>query len=192
MIPERIWNEGVPGNNKVPALSIPGRDALEIERRRNNNINLRNEDHRYTIACERIQSLAYETSQNCDDLPEPFVWSAYNNVTNDHSIALAYLITVETLYRALFKSIDKLPYQRFLAVFFPPCDKDKHLRLFQFLVNNPKIDDIMLRSSIISSRLGTEYLIPAEQCKLALLQRYELIKTVQSQNCGLVDVIQIV
>jgi len=192
LIPKEIWEAGRTGYTQISPLSIPARDALEIERRRNKNINLRYEDHRYTIACERIQSLAVETFQNDKDLPRPVIWPTHFGVGKKHSTALAYLITIESLFRALFKSIDKLPYQRFLAVFFPPDDKDNHLKLFQVLVNNIHIDDMMLRASNLSRRMGTDFEITPEQCKLALLDRFDLLNTIQSQNCGLVDVIQIV
>jgi len=192
LIPEKIWNKGISGNNQILPLSIPARDALEIERRRNNNINLRNEDHRYTIACERIQSLAVETYQNYADLPKPVIWGPYLNADAKLPTSLAYLAVMEILYRGLFKSMSMLPYQRFLAVFFPPSDKEIHLKLYQFLVDYPKIDDMMERASKLSKRMGTDYKVSAKDCKLSLFTRLDLIKRAQTQNCGLVDVINIV
>jgi hypothetical protein len=51
IVPKEIWEQGRAGSPGITPLSIPARDALEIERRRSLDINLRNEDHRYTIAC---------------------------------------------------------------------------------------------------------------------------------------------
>jgi hypothetical protein len=140
-----------------------------------------------------MQSLVVETFKAIgSDLPSIGVWSARNTLSNQQPSALAYLITIEALYQVLHKSLEKLPYQRFLAVFFPPEHRDQHFKLFQFLVTYPKIDDIMQRASLLSLRTGKDFEVTAEQCKSALTARYNLLQRVQAQNCGLVDVVQIV
>lgn len=192
LISEKVWNEGIPGNNQMSPLSIPARDALEIERRRNNNINLRNEDHRYTIACERIQALAMETYENYADLPKPIIWAPRLGADSGQPTALAYITTLEIIYRGLFKSLNRLPYQRFLAVFFPPNDKEKYLSLYRFLLDYPKIDSMMEHASNLSKRMGPDYELSAKDCKLAILTRLNLLVVAEAQNCGLVDVISIV
>lgn len=192
LIPERIWNEGIPGINQISPLSTPARDALDIERRRNNNINLRNEDHRYTIACERIQALAVETYENCSDMPKPIIWPAHLGAGPSQSTALAYIATLEIIYRGLSRSLNKLPYQRFLAVFFPPSDKKNHLSLYRFLLEYPKIDNLMEHASNLSKRMGIEFEVSEKDCKKALLTRLNLLVIADSQNCGLVDVLNIV
>jgi hypothetical protein len=99
---------------------------------------------------------------------------------------------MEILYKGFFKSMSLLPYQRFLSVFFPPNDKDNHLKLYQFFIKNPNIDSMMDRAFSISKRMGPNYEVSAKDCKSSLLSRLDLLMAAQDQNCGLVDVIKIV
>jgi hypothetical protein len=192
IIPKQIWYDGIPGNNQIVAIAIPARDALEIERRRKNNINLRNEDHRYTICCERIQSLAAETQRASTLMPSPVIWDAVQMNKTKNATAAAYLIMMEVFYKALNKSLDKLPYQRFLAVFIPPEDGQHYLQLMEWLNSMTKLDDLLQRATNISSRMGEDFVVSTQDCRLALTQRLELIRFVHSGNYGLVDVIDIV
>ena len=57
LIPHDIWLSGWSDLPHLPAVALPARDALEIERRFRKEMNLRNEVRRYTVCCERIQGI---------------------------------------------------------------------------------------------------------------------------------------
>lgn len=186
LIPATIWAEGCSGRPELPPLALPARDARAIERRAHKRVNLRNETRRYALCCERIQGLVLELSQEVALVP-PMLWPAFDAEDESHPSAHAYLAVIEAIRRRLRGSA----YLRVAAIFFPPEDARSHLQVFEAFHQHPQLDRIFNEASRNGSLPGSSFHLTTEQCQAALAQRFALLRIVESQKCGLVDVVEL-
>lgn len=187
LIPAAIWNQGYPDRLDLPPISRPARDALDIERRAQKDVRLRNEAHRYVLCCERMQGIAKELS-DAGVLAAAIVWTAHRFAEQNVPTALAYLAAVDTISRALRRS----PYPRLSATFFPPDDAPMHMKIYAAMSRQPNIDQVFVRASRSASvGYGTVAVTP-EQCKSAFERRHDLLKAAASGGYGLIDVLELV
>lgn len=187
IVPQDIWTNGYAGLPDLPPIVLPARDALDIERRAKNNVNIRNEIRRYTLCCERIQSIVQELSFIERVLPLKVVWSTHRTPNVDMPSALAYLALAESLSLWLRKS----PYSRVAAIFFPPADAKIHAQVFEAICRRPDLDQFLERATKQASELGSVAKVTPLECGKALEQRSKLLQTVASMKCGLVDIVEL-
>jgi hypothetical protein len=188
MIPQDIWINGYAGRPNLPPLLLPARDALDIERRAQKDVNIRNEIRRYTLCCERIQGVVGELSLVEGLLAAPVVWPTHRTASDDSPHALAYLTLAEELIRWLMKS----PYSRVAAIFFPPEHAKIHFQVFETICGSPKLDQLLEHAANQALKSDSITNATASECKIALNQRLSLLKTVALKEYGLVDVIELV
>jgi hypothetical protein len=187
LIPKPLWEQGYPGRADLPPLAIPTRDALDIERRAQKGVNLRNEANRYILCCERIQGIVRELAQESHLLRPPMVWPAHLGPNASVPSARVYLALIEAL--GPYQRRD--PKFRFAAVFFAPEYADLHQKIFEAIRQGTGIDQLLERTAKSASLLGDSFVVSTEQCKAALEQRYELLKIAALEECGLVDVVEL-
>lgn len=190
LIPRSIWQQGIPAQTNLPPLAIPARDALDIERRARKQINLHNEERRYTLCCERIQGIVQELSQETNVLRPPMLWPVYRLAKATEPSARAYLGLIEALGRSL--GSQKSSEARIAAVFFSPEDTEKYLKIFEVLRKNPNLDKLFDGAAKIASPPGSPFSITKQQCSMAFAQRYEFVKIAVSEICSIVDVVELV
>jgi hypothetical protein len=187
-VPENIWTQGYHARPDLPPLVLSTRDALDIERRARKRVNLRNESHRYILCCERIQGIVRELSQQAGLLPPPIVWPVHRTSNGVSASALAYLALIEAISWFLRGS----PYSRVSTLFFPPEHAKPHLQIFEAIRQHTDVDQLVERAARNASLPGSTFDVTPGQCRIALDQRHELLRTAVSEVCGLVDVIELV
>lgn len=188
MVPQDIWTNGYPGRPDLPPLALPVRDALDIERRAQKDVNIRNEVRRYTLCCERIQGIVRELASAEDILPPPVIWRTRRSLLEDSPSAFAYLALAESLSQRLRNSA----YARFAAIFFPPEHARSHFLVFEAICRLPDLDQFLERTSKQASRSDINMKTTASEYRIALDQRRRLLEVVVSEQYGLVDVIELV
>lgn len=187
LIPKSLWEQGYPGRADLPPLAIPARDALDIERRAQKGVNLRNEANRYILCCERIQGIVRELAHEAHLLRPPMVWPAHHGPIASVPSARAYLALIEAL--SPYQRRD--PKFRFAAIFFSPEYAGLHQKIFEAIRQGTGIDQLLERTAKSASLLGDSFVVSTEQCKAALERRYELLKIAALEECGLVDVVEL-
>ncbi len=197
LIPQAIWEHGDEKSPGLSPLALVARDALEIERRARKEIKLRNEAHRYTLCCERMQAIVMELARRGAPLPPPVVWQAYDVAGVAHPRAIAYLALCEYLSR--FYKVERngraenLRHDRIEAIFLPP---EKHVRrlldLYEHIRENPHLPKVFAAAAEKAEIAAPTLKIAPEECALAFTARYQLIKRCADESCGAVDVIEIV
>ena len=188
IVPQDIWTNGYPGRPDLPPLALPVRDALDIERRAQKDVNIRNEVRRYTLCCERIQGIVRELALAEGILPPPVIWRKHRSLLEDSPSAFAYLALAESLSQRLKNS----RYARFAAIFFPPEHARSHFQVFEAICRLPDLDQFLERTAKQGFRSDTISKATASECKEALSQRYRLLEAVASEQRGLVDVMELV
>lgn len=188
-IPAEIWREGLSRRVDLPPLALPARDALEIERRSQGEVALRNETHRYTLCGERIMSIVHELAREKDVLPPPFIWASKAKASGNSINAISFLSLIDILVQINPKNS---PYRRIGSIFFPPDHAGIHFQVFGLLRKNPQIDRALSEASRISAYNGKEFEVTIEECKVALEKRYSLLEQINIQKAGLVDVVELV
>lgn len=187
MIPQDIWINGYAGRPNLPPLLLPARDALDIERRAQKDVNIRNEIRRYTLCCERIQGVVGELSLVEGLLAVPVVWPTHRTPSEDSPSALAYLALAESLSLRLKNS----PYSRVAAIFFPPEHAKIHFQVFEAICRRSDLDQFLEHAAKQSSTSGSITKASVSECRKALNQRCSLLNIVASRQHGLVDVIEL-
>jgi len=196
-IPREVWKNGYDGAPDLPPLHLAARDAIAIERRAIKRVNLRNEQRRYTLCCERIQGIVQELSRELSVLPNPLVWPSQSNPKIP--IARAYLAVMAFMGRWMSRFLKSLPaeqlksiYPRVSAVFFPPEDAARHLECFDLIANHPQVHLLFERAAGDATLAEGSSDVSATQCQQAFYMRHELLKAVAAKGQGLVDVLELV
>jgi len=187
-VPSKIWHEGYVGRLDLPPLAIPARDALDIERRSEKDLSLRNEAQRYTLCCERIQEIVAELTSELE-FPAPPVLFPSDDAAKDLTApsARAYLALMDTLRRSLKRS----PYRRVSAVFFPPEHAILHSQVYEVMATRDGVEELFDQASKRGS-LPDEMCNPtAEQCRAAFAKRHRLLKIAASEGNAIVDLIEL-
>lgn len=195
-VPPEIWKNGHESAPYLPPLHLPARDAMAIERRAVKGVNLRNEQRRYTLCCERIQGIVQELSQKSGVLPDPLFWPSHGQSNSETSSARAYLAVMDFIgrwiSRFLREEILQLGYLRFAAVFFPPEHAARHLKASEFIANHSQVHRLFERAAREATLENSPFTVSAAQCQEALHMRYKLLKVVAAKGYGLVDVLELV
>lgn len=190
-IPAEMWLRGSPRRADLPPLSIPARDALDIERRSKKGVNLRNEAQRYTLCCERIQGVTADLASEEGLLPPPAVFVRAASNDNPAPTARGYLAVIEavTLYwqKALGKS-----YSRIASVFFPPEDAARHSQLYEAISTVPNVGELFTKAAERASLPGAHFKVTPQQCRAAFELRRELLRSAMSAGSAVVDVIELI
>ncbi len=195
VIPALVWEEGYSALPKLPPMALVVRDALAIERRSSKEVNLSNEQRRYTLCCERMQGIAEELFYGSDALQPPLVWPAES--TDKMPCARAYLAVVETILPWMRKHLSKdemnnVVYSRFPFVFFPPDHTASYLAQYEFLSRHAEIDSLFEFAARVSNIKDSPLFISPTECKRAFDLRLEILRRVAGQDWGLVDVVEII
>lgn len=194
LIPNTVWKVGYAGRSDLPPLRVPARDALDIERRAEKRVNLRNEIRRYTLCCDRIQGIALELSRS-GIASMGMQWHTFRDGNDGRSSARALLAVIEELARTVDRmqrttpgSIQNL-YNRVGRVFFPPEHARVHCAMFQAMSQGTGLDKLFERAAKNASFSNNQ--VTAEQCSQAMDARYVLLKKVEAEGFGLVDVVEL-
>ena len=196
-IPPEIWKNGHENAPDLPPLHLPDRDAMAIERRAEKEVNLRSEQRRYTLCCERIQGIVQELSQKTGVLPVPVIWPSHSQNNSKVPSARSYLAVMDVIGRWMSRflsreEIRKLDYLRFATIFFPPEDAACHLKAFEFIANHSQVRRLFERAARDATLENSPFTVSATQCQEAFHMRYELLKVVAAKGYGLVDVLELV
>lgn len=188
LVPFEIWHQGYNGRRDLPPLAIPARDALDIERRSEKDLSLRNEAQRYTLCCERIQEIVAELASELEITTPPVLFPS-DDAAKDLAApsARAYLALMDALRRSLKGS----PYRRVSAVFFPPEHAILHSQVYEVMASRDGIGELFIQASKRGS-LPDEMCNPTpEQCRAAFAQRHRLLKIAASEGKAIVDLIEL-
>jgi len=187
-VPFEIWHKGYVGRLDLPPLAIPARDALDIERRSEKDLSLRNEAQRYTLCCERIQEIVAELASELE-FPSPSMLFPSDDAAKDPAgpSARAYLALMDTLRRSLKGS----PYRRVSAVFFPPEHAILHSQVYEVMGSHDGIDELFIQASKRGSLPDGMSNPTDEQCRAAFAQRHRLVKAAASEGKAIVDLIEL-
>jgi hypothetical protein len=188
LVPATIWHQGLSGRPDLPPLALPARDALDIERRDTKGARLRNEARRYVLCCERIQGIVRELSMEVGVLSAPVVWPATSVADGSVPTARAYLALSEAIGRFVRGS----PYPRICAIFFPPEHGRRYLHILDAILQEPQLDQLLSRAATAAALPGSTATVTSQECGNALQHRREMLTTVASQGCGLVDVVELI
>ncbi len=188
LIPASIWAQGHPTRKDLPPLAQPARDALDIERRAQKDVNLNNEARRYTLCCERMQGIVQQLSRESGLLPTPRIWSSNIEPDGMAATARAYLGLINAISRILRRS----PYPRVSALFFPPDHTQSYLQVIDAIRQQPNLDRLLDQAARSASLPDARFAVLPEQCRAALDQRIELVHRATSDDHGIVDVIEFV
>jgi hypothetical protein len=195
LIPHTVWEAGLAGRPDLPPLRVPARDALDIERRAEKRVNLRNEIRRYTLCCDRMQGIALELSRS-GIATVRMQWYATSAADEGRPNARAFLAVIEELARTIdhIKRVATGPtpnlYNRVARVYFPPDHARIHRAMFQAMRQGAGLDKLFERAAKTASLSNSQ--ISGEQCAQALEARYTLLQQAEAGSYGLVDVVEIV
>lgn len=184
LIPERLWNEGNPARPDDPALSLPCRDAAELEIRRTKHDRqsgglARAEAQRYFTVCERIQGLAASLAGQSG--VSFLTWHAGSPGLPrvESAFALLRLLTelrrVGSTFDRLLSSMDRRLYPRLQAIFHPVRYAADHWQTLDVLANAPV-------AQALRDQLG--------DATHALPRRLALLHRAKNEGLGVVDVIR--
>lgn len=196
LVPREIWESGYGPLPHLPPLSVPARDALEIERRSRKEVNIRNEARRYSLCCERITGIVRELVIGNARIPQPFVWSVFAGEKNPRGLAwLALAEYLRRFYRIDRNGVtkDTLRHDRLEGIFHPPGVNISNLvALLEVVIRNPHLPqiltDVCQKTHIVTP---ATQLIP-EECGEALKTRLELAKRCAQESLAIVDLIEVV
>ena len=188
LIPASIWAQGHPTRKDLPPLALPARDASDIERRAQKEVNLNNEARRYTLCCERIQGIVQQLSRESSLLPTPKIWWPDAEPDGRAPTARAYLALINAISRILKGS----PYPRVSALFFPPDHTRSYLQVIDAIRQQPNLDRLLDQAARSASLPDARFTVMPEECRSALDQRAELVRRAESEGHGLVDVVEFV
>jgi len=187
LIPETIWMNGYNGLPQLPPLSVPASDALAIERRAYKKVNYHNEKHRYTLCCERIQSIVLELSYESGVLNPPIVISSCNTEKENNPSTMAYFGIMSLLNRWMRKFISKKDlsklYARTSFVFFPPQDIVHQVETFDFLNEHSELNKLF-------SKVAKESNTSKKACQKTFQVRQNIFKAAAGNKSGVVDVLE--
>jgi hypothetical protein len=187
LIPETLWMNGYHYLPHLPPLNIPASDALAIERRAHKKVNYFNEKHRYTLCCERIQSIVLELSYESGVLKLPFVFSSDNTEEDNKPSAMAHFEMMNLLNRWMFRNIPEqeriMLYARTSFVFFPPQDIDKQIEIFELLNKHNNIYKLFRKAAKKSNT-------SKKTCQNTFQIRHKIFKVAAENNSGVVDVLE--
>jgi len=189
LIPAQVWEEGVQSRPDLPPIAMPARDALDIERRAKKRVNLRNELHRYSICCERIQGITAELVMEKNVLPAPLIFSRSNFNDKQLSTARSYLALIDVLSRGQNQN---LPYKRMASIFFPPDHAKLHLKFYEMISKSLKINELFAIAAESASLPNEHFQITAEQCRMAFDQRQDHLRKAAQTGNAVVDIIELV
>src|SRR5260370_13566172 len=167
LVPLEIWESGYGPLPHLPPLSMPARDALEIERRSRKEVNIRNESRRYSLGCERITGIVRELGIGNAPIPQPFVWSVSEGGGKPRGLAwLALAEYLRRFYRIDRNGVtkDTLRHDRLEGIFHPPGINISNLvALLEVIIRNPHLPqiltDVCQKTHFVTP---THQLIPAE------------------------------
>lgn len=188
LIPASIWAQGHPTRNDLPPLALPARDALDIERRAQKDVNLKNEARRYTLCCERMQGIVQQLSRASGLLPTPKIWWPDAEPDGRAATARAYLALMNAISRILKGS----PYPRISALFFPPDHTLSYLKVIDAIRQQPNLERLLDQAARSASLPDARFTVMPEQCREALDQRIELVHRAISAVSGIVDVVELI
>lgn len=199
LVPRSLWQSGYLG---TAPLASPVRDALDIERRWRKGVLLRNEATRYAICCKRLQGLVREMAIRGAPIVHIHVWGTDQQTEQGAPRAVAYMATMEYLRgsyqpkRSHGKSLDdkaNLKYDRLEAIFHPPGERLlAHLQLFVQVVSESRLAEMCTYAVRKAQVLVGSCVVSAVECEAAIRQRYKLLVMAAEQDCGLVDVLDLV
>jgi len=192
LVPRSLWESGYQGS---ASLTLPVRDALDIERRWRKGVLLRNEAARYAICCKRLQAMVREMAIKGAPITHVHVWGPYQSDERSPR-ALAYLAAMEYLRR--FYQPDRpgernLRYDRLEAMFHPPGERlAAHLRLLAKAQSESRLAEMCAYAVARTDVLTGGCSISAAECEAAIRQRHKLLTMADERNCGLVDILDLV
>lgn len=124
------------------------------------------------------------------------VWESYEQSAIQRPRAVAYLTAMEYLRR--FYQPDRqgersLKYDRLEAIFHPPGDRlSAHLRLLTKIQSEARLAEMCTYAVSKADVLTGGCTISAVECEAAVRQRHKLLVMAVEQDCGLVDVLDLV
>ncbi len=193
-VPNSVWENGHEDRPDLPALSLVARDALAIERRANKGVNLRNEQRRYTLCCERMQGITEELAYS-NILRPSLVWPV--EFANNRPRTRAYLAVVDAIFPWMRTHLSKdeknrVVYFRFAHVFFPPEHAQPYRDQFDFLKRHVEINSLFDLAAQTANLKGSLSVISPGECEQAFQQRHELVRSLVGQHLGIVDVLEMI
>lgn len=195
LVPNAVWEAGLEGRPDLPPLRVPARDALDIERRAEKRVNLRNEIRRYTLCCERMQGIVLELAR-AGIATVTMQWHATQVADERRPNARAFLAVVEELAHTIDRMQRASPgstpnlYNRVARIYFPPDHARIHRAMFQAMRQGAGLDKLFERAAKTASLSNSQ--ITVDQCAQALETRYALLQQAEAGGYGLVDVVEIV
>lgn len=192
LIPATIWMHGTDHRGDLAPLARPARDALDIERRARKDAGITNEARRYTICCERIQSITVSLSQSPGLLPAPMVWPAHASLPAGQVSARAYLALVESVSRTLRTTGQASNvYTRLGALFFPPEHIPAYAQMLRTIIVHPHLENLLGEASKLSAASNPDSRIDTGACRQALELRLTLVEQSVAAHAAIVDVIEL-
>lgn len=193
LVPRSLWERGYQG---TAPLALPVRDALDIERRWRKGVLLRNEGKRYAICCKRLQGMVREMAIKGAPIAYVHVWGTDQQTEQGGPRAVAYMAAMEYLrrvYQPDRAGEKSLKYDRLEAIFHPPGERlSAHLRLLTKTQSESRLAEMCAYAVRKADVLTGGCAISAVECEAAIRQRHKLLVMCVEQNCGLVDVFDIV
>lgn len=195
LIPSQVWQQGDASRSDLPPLALAARDALDIERRAQKNVNLRNEVRRYTLCCERMQGIVQDLSHTPGIHLVSAVFPASLEVNDETPTALACLALIETVQNAVERMLKGGQvtgvYPRVARVFFPPQHATAHLQVYELLRQPANLSRLFAEATRRASIGAATPIVSESQCRCAFERRRDLLVQAQGGGMGLVDVIEL-
>lgn len=186
-VPCEIWHHGSSRRKDLPPMAVPARDALEIERRFLKGATLRNESQRYTLCCERIQTIISEVAQD-GLLNQPIVFTTDQASNRAEPTVRSYLTLIDTVCMKLRGS----PYPRVAAVFFPPDHAERHYAIYEAMQRLKDINELFLQAAKRATLPDEDSAQMMEQCRQAFYKRLEFLRIAASRGEAVVDVVEVI